>query len=387
MGLAIALFPWVAAVHAGATPATGSVSLPPALSDSLVAAGIDERAQDALSRRDLSDFLELTHEAATLPPGTGSKLVNALGAVADLGSGQLPEAIARLRAIGPLALLALALASLTGALVFSALLYLPCAVLAALAGRRELARRTAPAEWRSPLGLRAGLVLCMADDAVGFVAALALAWAVYHAPEAVFTFDLAHRPGAVAAIAGTAAGNLGALVLALILYRWRGAGARAAGLIPVRVGRIVLIAVAVAVPLLLLSLIHEMAFVHIAGREPRSNVEPLLQALFADGASPGLVLGLILTVVVIAPVVEETIYRGVVYRAFRDRAGVPLAIVLSGLLFSIAHLEPDHLLALWLIGGTLAWVTERTGSIIPSMAAHGLFNSLSLGAYLLTNPT
>jgi membrane protease YdiL (CAAX protease family) len=352
----------------------------------MAAASIGERAQDALARRDLSALFELTDEAASLPPGTGSKLVNALGALADLASGRLEDAITRLQSVGPLAISALAVASLIGALVFSALLYLPCALWVSIAGRRELTNRMAPAEWRSPLGLREGLILCMADDALGFAGALAVAWAVFHAPEAVLTLDLSQRPGAVAALAGTATGNLGALALALILYRWRGAGAAAAGLVPMDVRRIVFYAVVTAVPLLLLSLVHEVAFFRITGREPRSNVEPMLQSLFADGASPGLVLGLVLTVVVIAPVVEETIYRGVVYRAFRDRAGVPLSILLSGLLFSIAHLEPDHLLALWLIGGTLAWLTERTGSIIPSIAAHGLFNSLSLGAYLLTQP-
>lgn len=153
---------------------------------------------------------------------------------------------------------------------------------------------------------------------------------------------------------------------------------------PLPVSRVVAIATATAVPLLFISMIHEVAFFHLVGREPRSNVEPILKALLDASASPAVFAGLVLTVAVIAPVAEEIIYRGLLYRAFRDRAGVPVALLLSGLVFAIAHLEQDHLLALWLIGVVLAWVTERSGSLIPAMAAHGLYNGLSLGLYLTT---
>jgi membrane protease YdiL (CAAX protease family) len=390
--LAVALLPCITPGLADSSPPDGGI--PPldlrshssGDTDSAAAARIANRAQDAIARGDLSELGELSEEAASLPPGNGPRLIEALGAAADLGSGRLATAITRLRAVGPLALIAFALLSLAGALILSSFLYLPCAALVSLVERRK-ATEELPAAPRSPLGLRSGLVLSIADDAVGFLFAFTIAWVVFHAPEVVLTLDLSSRAGTVAALAGTAAGNLGALALAFILYRRRGAGAWAAGFKPIPAERVLFLGLATAGPLLLLSLAHEIAFVTLMGREPRSNVEPLLNELFAHGAAPGVVLGLILTVVVIAPVAEETIYRGVIYRAFRDRAGVPLAVFLSGLLFSLTHLEPDHVLALWMIGATLAWLTERTGSIIPAIAAHGLFNGFSLGVYLLTRTT
>jgi membrane protease YdiL (CAAX protease family) len=93
-------------------------------------------------------------------------------------------------------------------------------------------------------------------------------------------------------------------------------------------------------------------------------------------------MSLVFTVVVIGPLTEEIVYRGLLYRAFRDRIGVPMALLLSGLIFAITHLELDHIVALWLIGVIFAWVTERSGSLLPAIAAHSLYNGLSLGLYL-----
>lgn len=364
-------------------------------------ATIEAEVREAFARRDIARLLELSEEAASLPPGSGSKLLDALGATGDLRSGRLSNAFTRMQRLGPVAVVVFTLAVLGSGLLLSALIYLPCAMVAVAAGARRIAielprARSAPeldpivrtppgtpTEWRSPLGLRAGLALSMADDAFGFVAALACAWWL-RAPAEVLAFDVVTRTGALSALVGTAAGNLGVLGVALLLYRWRGVGARGAGLVPLPVTRIAAIATATAVPLLFMSMIHEVAFFHLFGREPRSNVEPILKALLDASASPVVFAGLVLTVAVIAPVAEEIIYRGLLYRAFRDRAGVPVALLLSGFVFAIAHLEQDHLLALWFIGVVLAWVTERSGSLIPAMAAHGLYNGLSLGLYLFT---
>jgi membrane protease YdiL (CAAX protease family) len=244
---------------------------------------------------------------------------------------------------------------------------------------------SAPAAWRSPLGLVAGLFLSQSAVAIGFLASLAIAWWGFHAPEAVLALDPDRltRAGALAALGGTAAGNLGVLALAFLLYRWRGAGAPAAGFAPLSAPRVARLAGGMALVLLILSALHEVGFAALTGREPHSNAEPLLAQLLAPGASPALAAGLVFTVVVLAPLAEETVYRGLIYRAFRDRAGVPLAAVLSGLLFSLVHFEPDHVLVLWWIGMALAFLAERTGSLLPAMATHGLYNGLSLVIYLV----
>ena len=74
------------------------------------------------------------------------------------------------------------------------------------------------------------------------------------------------------------------------------------------------------------SLLHDVAFDAFFGRPPVSNMEPLLDALFAEGPRIPAAIGLAFVVVGIAPLIEELVYRGVLYRAFRDRGGVALGI-------------------------------------------------------------
>jgi membrane protease YdiL (CAAX protease family) len=360
----------------------------------------EERARAALTAGDLKRLLDLSDEARRWPPGEGSGLSEALAAIGDLRDGDVSGAVTRLVSVGPLAVIVLTLVFLAATLVLGALIYLPFAVIAWTAGARRVAielpksltgpglgRRVsshgAPTAWRTPLGLGSGLILTLADDTFGMVAALAIAWLGFGAPGAVFAIDDLEHAGVLAALGGTAAGNIGALALAFLLYRSRGAGAAAAGLVPIPFGRLLGVGAAVAVPLFLLSIAHDMGFIALMGREPQSNMGPILDSLIAPGSSPLVVLALIVTVILIAPLVEEVIYRGVIYRAFRDRAGVPLAIVASGLIFAITHVEIDHLLPLWWIGMALAWVAERTGSILPAIAVHMFYNGLSLGIYLL----
>jgi membrane protease YdiL (CAAX protease family) len=224
--------------------------------------------------------------------------------------------------------------------------------------------------------------MTVADDAIGLLAAFAIAWLLFGAPGSVLSIESATRAGAFSTLAGTAAGNVGTLLVAVFLYRARGVGLRGAGLVPVPWSRVVGTALLLAVPLILLSAAHDFVFVELMGRQPRSNAEPILEVLLGPtGGALGLA-AVILTVTITAPILEEVVYRGLVYRAFRDRAGVPLAVLASGFVFAVAHLEVDHILPLWWIGMVLALVVERTGSIIPAMGLHALYNSISLGIYL-----
>lgn len=85
---------------------------------------------------------------------------------------------------------------------------------------------------------------------------------------------------------------------------------------------------------------------------------------------------------VFAPVIEEIFFRGFVFGALRQRWGAVAAALASGVLFGLAHAgNPGYLPvlpAVVLIGALFAWGYYFSGSILPSMGAHFLFNSLSL---------
>ena len=90
-----------------------------------------------------------------------------------------------------------------------------------------------------------------------------------------------------------------------------------------------------------------------------------------------------------APLVEESFFRGVLYRGlvlpWRERwgrRGVALATMTSGLLFGLAHGELVQLPGLVAVGVVLAVVYERTSRLLPSVLVHVGFNSLTLVALL-----
>jgi len=75
---------------------------------------------------------------------------------------------------------------------------------------------------------------------------------------------------------------------------------------------------------------------------------------------------------------EEILYRGYVMRAFEKSWGIWAAIVLSGFLFGLYHLQLANLLPLASIGILLAYVTYVSDSIYPAILAHLINNGGSV---------
>jgi len=93
----------------------------------------------------------------------------------------------------------------------------------------------------------------------------------------------------------------------------------------------------------------------------------------------GLGLAIIVVLaVVVAPIAEETLFRGFIFAGVRNRYGYSWAAVLSAMLFSFAHLQPGALLPIFIVGLLLAWLYMRTGSIWTCILAHCAYNSLAL---------
>ncbi len=86
---------------------------------------------------------------------------------------------------------------------------------------------------------------------------------------------------------------------------------------------------------------------------------------------------------VLAPVFEETIFRGYVYAGLRRFAPPRQAMLAGGLIFAGAHMNGEALVVITLIGVLLCYLYERTRSLLPGMIAHSLHNALVLAAVLL----
>ena len=82
---------------------------------------------------------------------------------------------------------------------------------------------------------------------------------------------------------------------------------------------------------------------------------------------------------VFAPLAEEIVFRGWLYTGLRVAIGVPAAVILSAILFALAHWESTHLyaLAIFPVGLVLGLIRERTGSIKASATFHAIYNAMA----------
>ncbi len=89
-------------------------------------------------------------------------------------------------------------------------------------------------------------------------------------------------------------------------------------------------------------------------------------------------IGAFLKVVVIAPIVEESIFRGLILHGFRRNYNGFIAVFMSALLFALFHLNPWQFPATFVLGLLLGWIVIRTNSIILSILGHSINNLLVL---------
>jgi membrane protease YdiL (CAAX protease family) len=85
-----------------------------------------------------------------------------------------------------------------------------------------------------------------------------------------------------------------------------------------------------------------------------------------------------LLLIVIAPVTEELICRGLILRGLLARFSPSRAIIVSASLFALLHLNPWQIPTALGIGLVFGWVCYRTGSLLLCVLGHALFNSISL---------
>ena len=114
---------------------------------------------------------------------------------------------------------------------------------------------------------------------------------------------------------------------------------------------------------------------------------PQVEALTGGSALSLRDLGLLLILVaVIAPIAEELFFRGMLYPVLRRRWSPQVAIVANGFLFALIHFIPILIPGLFFVGIVLAWVRERSNSLIPCMLIHALQNAVVLfGIYAVMN--
>ena len=92
--------------------------------------------------------------------------------------------------------------------------------------------------------------------------------------------------------------------------------------------------------------------------------------------------------VLVAPLVEETIFRGFLYPVIARRFGIAAGVAITGTLFGLMHAAQlwggwGQIALLILVGVVLTWVRARTETVAASYFVHLGYNGLQLVGYLI----
>ena len=100
---------------------------------------------------------------------------------------------------------------------------------------------------------------------------------------------------------------------------------------------------------------------------------------------PAYLVALGFLAVVVAPINEELLFRGGLFRFLKSRFPTAPAIIASSVCFALLHMNWFSFLPLFILGCFLSLVTLKTGSLKPAILMHALFNLNSV-VVILASP-
>jgi membrane protease YdiL (CAAX protease family) len=116
-------------------------------------------------------------------------------------------------------------------------------------------------------------------------------------------------------------------------------------------------------------------FLTVLGRSSLDN--PVIPLLVAPDRMLDKVT-LIIGAGFLAPILEESLFRGVFFGALRQSWSFWPAAIASSTLFALVHFDPAGAVSYFLLGMTFAYLFERTRSLVAPAAAHAGFNLFNL---------
>ena len=138
---------------------------------------------------------------------------------------------------------------------------------------------------------------------------------------------------------------------------------------------ILAIPIVITIIVWILTIIYTVLWIGIFG-EPSINTD---LGTYWESSSIDIAL-LFLSVAIVTPIVEELMFRGYILDAINRKHSDWTAIIWSSILFGLLHfLGGSFYIGSALIGGIIyGWIRVRTGSLLPSIACHMMWNMLAL---------
>ena len=86
----------------------------------------------------------------------------------------------------------------------------------------------------------------------------------------------------------------------------------------------------------------------------------------------------IISITIMAPLVEELLFRGAIQGYMLRKGMKPLnAILIASAIFGIVHMNPIQIPFAFAIGMIFGWLYYRTGSVVPGIVSHFINNSIA----------
>ncbi|MDE7107451.1 MAG: CPBP family intramembrane metalloprotease [Clostridiales bacterium] len=97
-----------------------------------------------------------------------------------------------------------------------------------------------------------------------------------------------------------------------------------------------------------------------------------------DLSTPSSVVMIVIASVFMAPVFEETIYRGVLFNGLHKNGGAVKAVLLCALAFMLMHMSPIQVVFQFALGALSAVVMNKTRRLLPCVLLHATANAAAL---------
>lgn len=96
-----------------------------------------------------------------------------------------------------------------------------------------------------------------------------------------------------------------------------------------------------------------------------------------EAASTSELIFKISTLLVLAPILEEILCRGILMQ-YLKRYGLAVSLIVSSLCFALLHFDPTSLVVIFFVGMLLGLIKISTGSLIASIIAHSINNLIAM---------
>ena len=125
------------------------------------------------------------------------------------------------------------------------------------------------------------------------------------------------------------------------------------------------------VPILILIMMATLYVVKLLGYEP--PVQPIVEVFMKEKETAVLLMSTLFAAI-FGPIAEEIFFRGFMYPAVKKKFGIFGAVMVTSAIFAFLHAHLVGFLPIMALGILLAYLYEKTGSLVSSMVVHIVHN-------------